>query len=456
MSRRSVLPLHHALLRPVLSRHCAKQKPQQRRQAHIMHRRCQTTKAPSSVHDIPGETKRVVTLLSIGQFMNNAGFACSIPVLPIFAAEMGLGPAGVGLILSMSSAGRLVANIPASRLTDHWGRRPLIISGPLICAAASFGTAMSYEVISLLLCRAALGCGSACSNAALAACTADVTQTVPEHRGKIMAFQGTFLNAAYAAGPALGGVLADIYGVRASFYAVGVGCMLGSVTFMRLRETKPTTSAIEPRGQQESDGNAWEVYKTLLRNPNQQGLMTMQFALSSSYSACLTVLPLHALNIMGEAGSTTHVGLLFGTLSAVGFVAAPAGGWLADRIGRKAALIPAVSCICLGVVSTTFTSMVHSFETLLPCMLIWGVGNSLTFPILGAYAVDIATDESTRSQALSLSRQAGDAAFLVMPLGLGALAQLSTNSVALQCCAGGIFLAHAVFAVRAGERHVVR
>lgn len=52
---------------------------------------------------IPASTYKAVAVLTGSQFISNCGFGCVIPVLPLFAAEMGLGASGVGLILSTTA-----------------------------------------------------------------------------------------------------------------------------------------------------------------------------------------------------------------------------------------------------------------------------------------------------------------------------------------------------------------
>lgn len=48
---------------------------------------------------LPPGTYQKVGLLTTLQLINNLGFGCVIPVLPLFATEMGLGASGVGLII---------------------------------------------------------------------------------------------------------------------------------------------------------------------------------------------------------------------------------------------------------------------------------------------------------------------------------------------------------------------
>jgi MFS family permease len=143
----------------------------------------------------------------------------------------------------------------------------------------------------------------------------------------------------------------------------------------------------------------------------------------------MTVFPLQMMAVMPSA-SAGDIGTLFAAAALVGFAGAPVGGLLADRIGRKNTVVPAALLISAGMVltaalgtgsfldyssylttvvgATDATSLpVLSFATVLPPVLLWGLGNSMTNPGLSAFAADIADDEETRGQALALSRMAG-------------------------------------------------
>ena len=252
---------------------------------------------------------------------------------------------------------------------------------------------------------------------------ADITTKAPAHRAKILGFQSTVINLAYALGPAAGGVLCDLYGARASFFIVGGAAMVTSAGFSFLPETLKKAQDKERereegggeeggegrRGDGSSSGGgssgdevaamptAWEVYRPLLLNPDQQGVMSMNFAVFSSYSALMTVFPLHAAEVMGSEGGASAIGALFASGAVVGFLGAPLGGYLADKIGRKNTVVPAACLIAVGAISTT-SGAIDSFYTMLPAVMIWGVGNSMCNPGLAAFAADIAKDEQTRGQ----------------------------------------------------------
>mmetsp|Transcript_8029 Transcript_8029/g.9080 ORF Transcript_8029/g.9080 Transcript_8029/m.9080 type:complete len:94 (-) Transcript_8029:58-339(-) len=84
--------------------------------------------------------------------------------------------------------------------------------------------------------------------------------------------------------------------------------------------------------------------------------------------------------------------------------------------------------------------------------MLWGLGNSMTSPGMSAFAADIADNENIRGQALSLSRMAGDFAFLITPTCLGVLAQSTSCSTALQITSVVVLGANLTFAARATER----
>ena len=77
--------------------------------------------------------------------------------------------------------------------------------------------------------------------------------------------------------------------------------------------------------------------------------MMMNFAVFGSYSALMTVFPLHAVSVLGDGGSASAVGLLFAAAACFGFIGAPLGGILADKIGRKKTVVPAGVLIAVGV-----------------------------------------------------------------------------------------------------------
>lgn len=179
--------------------------------------------------------------------------------------------------------------------------------------------------------------------------------------------------------------------------------------------------------------------------PPPQAIIAMNSGLFLTYAAQLSVVPLHAAAIW-EA-TPGQLGIMFSVVSLLGLVGAPAGGWAADRFGRKLAIIPAALLAITGMGLLPFATDQYTF---LGCMGMLGLGTSFLSPGLTAYAADVAPP-GQRAQALSVARQAGDIMFATAPLGLGVLADMFTNGSALAVTSGLAMVMTGVFAWRAHD-----
>ena len=418
---------------------------------------------------LPEGTAGPASIMTGAMFFNNLGFGCVVPVLPLFATSMGLGPTGVGTILSTSALARLLMNIPMGRAADKLGRKPVMVAGGATIAMASVATGVCWDLNSLLACRLAVGCGGSAATAATGAYMADLTAPIPDQRAKLFGAQNTIVSLAYAVGPAIGGSLCDLCGARNMFFVVGAAntvCTLGygllpessavaAATKDDTTTTKPNTSGGDKDSDDDDDDSAWTVYRELLQNPDRQGIMALNFGIFCSYSAIMTIFPLHASELLGEAGTASNIGLLFAGFSVISFPAMALGGYLADTIGRKRTIIPAVGLIAAGAVAMagveTTAVAAQGMQALAVPIGLWGIGGAMASPGLTAFAVDIARDPRQRSQALALSNSANDLSFLVCPISLGALAQATDCSTALLATGGIITGLNLAFALRTTE-----
>ena len=73
------------------------------------------------------------------------------PVLPLFARSFGASAASVGLTLSAFAVARLVLNVPLGMASDRYGRRPLLVAGPLVTGLGMIGSGFAEGIPDLLL-----------------------------------------------------------------------------------------------------------------------------------------------------------------------------------------------------------------------------------------------------------------------------------------------------------------
>jgi MFS family permease len=71
------------------------------------------------------------------------GFGLISPILPIYARSFGVSILMVGLLVTAVGAVRVILDVPMGRLSDRFGRRPLVIIGPALMCVGSLAGALS-------------------------------------------------------------------------------------------------------------------------------------------------------------------------------------------------------------------------------------------------------------------------------------------------------------------------
>jgi DHA1 family tetracycline resistance protein-like MFS transporter len=166
-------------------------------------------------------------------FIDLLGFGIVIPLLPIYSKDFGASELTLGLLFASFSAMQLVFAPFWGRLSDRYGRRPILICGLL-------GTAASYVLFGLardlpLLFTSRLLAGFFGANVATAqAYIADVT--TEEDRAKGMGIIGAAFGLGFTFGPLIGGLFTTISMSMPGFIAAGLSLVAAIVGILRLPE----------------------------------------------------------------------------------------------------------------------------------------------------------------------------------------------------------------------------
>jgi len=144
-------------------------------------------------------------------------------ILPIFALYAEKLPGGqnhfmIGIALGAYGLTQAILQIPAGWMSDHYGRKPVIIVGLLMFAAGSFIAASADNIYWIILGRVIQGAGAI--NAAVMALTADLTRE--EHRTKAMAMIGITIGITFSISMVLSPLLYKYIGMSGMFSLIGV------------------------------------------------------------------------------------------------------------------------------------------------------------------------------------------------------------------------------------------
>ncbi len=151
-----------------------------------------------------GRSGAPLTVLFVTVFVDLLGFGIVIPFLPMYAERLEVGAAGIGLILAIYSMMQFLCAPILGRISDHVGRRPVIMLGLLGSSISYFIYGFADSFVWLLLSRAVHGaCAATVSTAQ--AYVADTT--IESKRAHGMGMIGAAFGLGFVMGPALGGLL---------------------------------------------------------------------------------------------------------------------------------------------------------------------------------------------------------------------------------------------------------
>lgn len=148
----------------------------------------------------PAAQRRHFYLLASVTLSFLAGSSAPTPLYPVYQAMWGFAPVTVAAIFAVYAVVLLAALLVLGRLSDHIGRRPVIVTAALVQAAAMAVFASAQDTSALFIARIVQGVATGAAIAAIGAAMLDLDRQ-----------RGTLANAvAPALGTATGAVLAGV------------------------------------------------------------------------------------------------------------------------------------------------------------------------------------------------------------------------------------------------------
>ncbi len=131
--------------------------------------------------------KRAAFSLSSVFAVRMLGLFMVLPVFAVLGQELeGATPMLLGLAIGAYGLTQAIFQIPFGRLSDRFGRKPIILVGLVLFALGSVIAALSDHIVGVIIGRLLQGCGAIAS--AVMALAADLSRD--EQRSKVMAMIG--------------------------------------------------------------------------------------------------------------------------------------------------------------------------------------------------------------------------------------------------------------------------
>ena len=176
------------------------------------------------------ELRTGITLTGVIAF-RMLGLFMILPVFMLLAADMpGFTPAKAGLAVGIYGLTQAVLQQPFGKLSDRFGRRPVMLAGLALFAAGGVVAALADSIEMIIAGRALQGCG-AIAGVALAF-AADHTR--PQNRSVIMAIIGMGIGASFLLSMMIAVPLSTLLGLTGLFWLTAILGVLGMLLVVSL------------------------------------------------------------------------------------------------------------------------------------------------------------------------------------------------------------------------------
>jgi multidrug resistance protein len=361
------------------------------------------------------------------------GFGIVFPILPRYAEDLDISPTVIGLVVASFSLAQLLAAPLMGRLSDRFGRKPVLVVSLCGTAVGSVVTGLAGSVWLLLLGRLLDGASGASVSVAQAA-VADVA--APEERPRLFGLLGAAFGVGFVLGPTIA-TLAALGGPHIPFFvAAAIAATNAVVALRRLPETHP-----EPARQRVADRSlaaAHDLPGLVLR------LVVVAFVAMVAFSGFEGTFALLAHERLGLTLSST--GAVFAVIGcALVLVQTGLVHPAAERLGEIGTLRAGLLSNAVGLL---LLAVDGGWATLVPALALLVVGQGLITPTMSS-AVAGRVPASRRGEALGLQQSASGMARVVGPAGAGVL--FGHVGVAVPFLAGAGLVAIAAGLVPTGE-----
>lgn len=345
------------------------------------------------------------------------GLTIVIPLLAIYSERFGASPFVATLIMSSFAVCQLVSGPILGKLSDRYGRRPILLISQLGTLAGFVVMAEAHALWMVFAGR--ILDGATAGNLAIAqAYISD--HTVPEKRAKSFALIGIAFGLGFAIGPVISGWLSH-YSLEAPFWAAAAlsGCSILGTIFI-LPKDAPTAPTL-PGAQTVTAGGGrlgildWGMYAVYFRRPGMGRLLAQFFVYMFSFSmfiGCFALFAERHYTWNGHPFTPREIGFAFAGSSVVGLVIQ--GGLMGRLVARFGEAN--LSGVGFGTLFVGYFLLGTSDSLYMLGVAIFfsSIGNSLLRPALTSLVTRLA-DRTEQGVILGLTQSLSSVAAIIAP-----------------------------------------
>ncbi len=347
--------------------------------------------------------------------VNMLGYGIIIPILYNYSVKFGLTDFQNGLLFALFSICQFISTPIIGRLSDKYGRRPLLIISIIGTAASFFTMAFAPSAIFLFVARALDGLTAGNIPVAFAVIS---DSTKPEERAKAFGLIGAAFNFGFVFGPATAAFTIG-FGPAVPFIIAGVITLIAAVlTAVYLPETNKHMKEVR-------EGKLFDLPKLwhTLFDPNVgvTFLISLIFFLAFSCAIIYGFQPF-TMNVLKITPSQNAV--LFTVFGIIGLITQTyLVGYTSKKFGIKKSFR---FSILFTAVSFVIMFLSHSLVVFIIASIILGIFNSIAQTLLPTI-ISQEADEKSQGSVMGLNSSYQSIGMIAGPILGGLLATISLN-----------------------------
>ena len=265
-----------------------------------------------------------------GEVLALIGFSTSIPIIPFFIRDMGVTDQSVlniwvGACATSTAVAMFVFAPLWGQMADTFGKRPMLLRAMLGGAVITGLMGFANSPWQVLVLRGAQGA----LTGTVAAATVLVATISPRERiGFTLGMLQTGVYMGSSFGPALGGVLSDVFGHRVTFFVTSVLLFAAAFIVLKFVREEPTRT----RTGGSFIKSIVPDFSPLAHSP---GLITLLLVSGGLQIAMNTISPILPLFIQAISPESAKVGTMTGLILGMSAVAAALSSAGLGRVSHK-------------------------------------------------------------------------------------------------------------------------
>lgn len=319
------------------------------------------------------KTNRNLLIIALIALVNMLGYGIVIPILYAYSLRFGLSDFQNGLLFAMFSICQFISTPIIGRLSDKYGRRPLLLISIIGTAASFFTMAFAPNVLFLFVARALDGLTAGNIPVAFAVIS---DSTKPEERAKAFGLIGSAFSFGFVFGPAISALTIN-FGHAVPFIIAGIITIIAAIlTALYLPETNKHMGEVK-------DGKLFDfprLFKTLL-DPNVGATFIISLLFFLAF-ACALIYGFQPFTLKILHVSPAQNAILFTVFGIVGLITQ---NLLVHPFTQKLGTKKAFST---GILLTSFSLLLmffsHSLPLFVTASIVLGVFNSIVQTLIPA------------------------------------------------------------------------